>query len=110
VRSDRRGEGELQVSRPPRSCQPLAADRRVEAREATRVSGLGLDSVDSAETIVQRGGLTTCPTRDEEYRKSDGVTDRASSRVGRPLTCVCIALADGWPRAIPQIFPCLVAI
>jgi hypothetical protein len=31
----------------------LAADRRVRAREATRVSGLGLDSVDSAEIIEQ---------------------------------------------------------
>jgi hypothetical protein len=34
--------GFLYRSRPPRSCQPLAAAGRVKAREATRVSGLAL--------------------------------------------------------------------
>jgi hypothetical protein len=43
------------------SCPPLGRGRRVQDREATRVSGLGLDSANSGKTMKQRGGRTTIP-------------------------------------------------
>jgi hypothetical protein len=57
----------LLLPRPPRSCPPSCGGRRVQAREATRVSGLGLDSADSAETIEQQEDGSANPFNGDLY-------------------------------------------
>ena len=61
------------------------AGRRVQAREATRVSGLGLDSADSAETIEQQEDGSANPFA-TSYTRREGVDLQTIKPHGCPPT------------------------
>jgi hypothetical protein len=86
-------------ARPSRSCHPLGRGRCVRAREAT-AQRLGLDSGDSAEIIVQRGGRAPAwkaVTMPCQTSANAGHRHRAGPANDRE--CPCLTLRSGTYRA-----------